>query len=765
MSEISLPVITTETEVVEINPEKPDYKKWLGLGILSLGLAIVIIDTTLLNVSLSYLLHDLKTDIKSLQWVITSYTLILAAFTITGGRLGDLFGRKRMFMLGAIIFAVGSFIASMSHNLTTLLIGESIIEGIGAALMMPATSSLVVTSFKGKERAMAFGIWGAVAGASSAVGPLLGGWLASHYSWRWGFRINIVVAAVVVLGALWLIKESKDERKPSLDFVGVILSSLGLLGITYGIIESSTYGWLKAKALWSIFGHEYSLWNLSITPIVMGIGFIFLVFFVLWEQRVEKNGGTPLVSMSLLKNRAFTAGTLTMSVLTLGMTGTFFALPIYLQAVKGMDAFKTGLAFLPLSLGLLIVAPLSGVLGRKIPARYLIQIGLIIDIIAALVIRQTISVDMQPSHLIFGLGLYGAGMGLVMAPISNISLSAAPPEQSGEASGVNNTMRQVGATLGSAIVGAAVITILATTLSRGIEQSTVIPAQIKTQIIQKLSKDETAAAFGGLNIPAGSPPEIGIEIKSLADQATTHAARDGFIYAAMFAALALAASLFLPKGQTEHEDHSHEGLAITEHSGRTFLVAGIIAVAALTAGIIMLRNSSHKAVITKITSVDKIEDIQNAFLPEVIVTTPQVNSSVVVSRNELRGGEVRGATTPAPSLPTPYTNSILGISTVLPPSWQAQEFAKTSVIFINSSNDSVQIQMYDRPGITLEEIEKQLTAASSAKNISRTEFLGYPAIAFTANGYDWRGFIRGNRLYYVMGRNISQEPVSNIKFF
>jgi MFS family permease len=198
-------------------------RKWGSLIVLSLALAIIIIDTTILNVSLSTIIKDLHTDIQSIQWVITIYSLILAAFTITGGRLGDFFGRKKMFMFGAAIFAVGSFVASISHHLAPLLIGEAVIEGFGAALMMPATASLLVANFRGRDRAVAFGIWGGIAAASAAIGPIIGGFLTTHYTWRWAFRINVFIAAILIIGSI-LIKESRDEaEKPEIDFPGVIL--------------------------------------------------------------------------------------------------------------------------------------------------------------------------------------------------------------------------------------------------------------------------------------------------------------------------------------------------------------------------------------------------------------------------------------------------------------------------------------------------------------------------------------------------------------
>jgi len=231
----------------QIPPISP-ARKWTTLIVLSLALAIIIIDTTLLNVSLSSIIRDLHTDIQSIQWVISAYSLTLAALTITGGRLGDLFGRKRMFVLGAIIFAIGSFIASISQNVPQMIIGESIIEGIGAALMMPATSSLLIATFQGRERAIAFGIWGGIAAAAAALGPILGGYLATYYSWRWGFRINVVVALILFIGS-FIIKDSRDlEEKPTIDWTGVLLSALGLVLFVFGIIESSQYGFWHATA-------------------------------------------------------------------------------------------------------------------------------------------------------------------------------------------------------------------------------------------------------------------------------------------------------------------------------------------------------------------------------------------------------------------------------------------------------------------------------------------------------------------------------------
>ena len=532
-------------------------RKWGALIVMSLALAIIIIDTTLLNVSLGIIIRDLKTTLQNIQWVITSYALMLTALTITGGRLGDFFGRKRMFVIGAAIFAIGSFLASISHSLPILLLGESIIEGIGAALMMPATASLLISSFRGHERAIAFGVWGGIAGAASAIGPILGGWLTTHYSWRWGFRINVVVAAILIIGSV-LIHEARDEEeKPRLDFLGVILSSLGLLGVVFGIIESSTYGWWTAKQAFMIGSHTLSFGTLSIVPVSITIGLLLLAIFVWWQRRIERRGGTPLVSLKLFRNRQFVSGMLVTGIMSLAMTGLIFSLPVFLQAVRKLDALHTGLALLPMSITVLIVAPLAAVLSRKIVPKYLIIAGLAVMTAGAFVLYQRLNIDATISSLSSGLILFGIGMGLVQAQIGNLTLSAVSVQQAGEASGVNNTFRQLGSSLGSAIIGAVLLTSLATHLQSGIQNSSIIPGPAKSGILQGLASQQSNIEFGsGAQVDAKLPAAVGQEIERLAAEATTSANRESLLYTVIFGAASVLAAFGLPGVKNlEREEH------------------------------------------------------------------------------------------------------------------------------------------------------------------------------------------------------------------
>lgn len=528
--------------------QKSFLKKWTPVVVLALALAIIIIDTTLLNVSLGYVIRDLKTDIQSIQWVITAYALTIAAFTITGGRLGDLFGRKKMFVFGAIIFAAGSFIASISQNVSTMIIGESIIEGVGAALMMPATLSLLVSTYKGRDRALAMGIWGGVAAASSAIGPILGGFLTTHYSWRWGFRINIFVALAVVLGSI-IIKECRDTaKKTGLDLWGVVLSSLGMLSLVFGIIESSTYGWWKAKEVFMAWGHAFDLHGLSIVPVAIAAGILILVSFVLWELALTQKGKTPLVSMKLFTNKQFISGVVNTTLIAIGQAGIIFSLPVFFQSVLGLDAFHTGLNFLPMSLAALIIAPTSAVLSRKVSPKILIQLGLLISAVAMFVLRSELSATATASDFIPGLVLYGIAVGLTMAQLSNLTISAVSVRESGEASGVNNTLRQVGSSFGSAIIGAALLTALSTNLVSGINSSDKIPLLAKPFIATAISEQTSNVEFGGgAKFANLDSPVISGEIVKISHQATTDANKVAVLYAAVVSIIGFLVSFWLPK--------------------------------------------------------------------------------------------------------------------------------------------------------------------------------------------------------------------------
>jgi EmrB/QacA subfamily drug resistance transporter len=526
-------------------PQETGFRKWAPLLVLSLALAIIIIDTTLLNVSLETLIRELHTTLQSLQWVISAYSLTLAALTVTGGRLGDLFGRRRMFRLGAFLFAVGSFIASISHSVPVLILGESIIEGIGAAMMMPATASLLVAKYRGHDRALAFGVWGGIAAAAAAVGPILGGYLTTHYSWRWGFRINVAVVALLLLGSM-VVTDEPSQRRSKLDYGGVLLSGLGLLAVVFGIIEASSYGWIHALKPFVVAGWRLDLGGLSVVPFAIVLGLLILTAFVLWERRVEQRGGTPIVSLRIFRNRGFVAGASVVGVIMLSQNGIVFSLPVFLQSVRELDAFHTGLTLLPMPLMLFLVAPTAAVLSKKIPHKRLAQAGLVVNFFALLAMRWALGVSTPLWMLVPGLALYGVGMGLVQSQINNLTLSAVDVREAGEASGITNTFRQVGSALGSAIIGAVLLTSIVGDLQGVVRSSPRIPPDAKPGIDLQLRRQSSSLAFGSGGLFDRLPPATRDEMTAARRVATTDGNRKALLYGAGFVLIGLLVSTQLP---------------------------------------------------------------------------------------------------------------------------------------------------------------------------------------------------------------------------
>ena len=487
----------TTTKKIEIPDPKPAQNnkyKWLSLGVMALALAIIVIDGTVLNVSQKYVIQDLNTDIKSIQWAFTGYSLVLAALTIFGGRLGDMFGRKKMFILGAIIFAIGSGLTALSQDVTTFFFGWAVIEGIGASLMIPASSALIVSNFEGKERGLAFGIYGAVAGAASSFGPILGGFFASNIGWRWAFGINVVIGAILCLGTI-IVRDRKDQypEKTYLDYIGVILSSLGLTSLVYGVIESTDYGWLSAKKAWEIGGQRLDLFGLSISFWSILIGLILLVSFVLYELKLEKSGQDPLFSMKIFTNRQFTLGSTSLAALFGGFSGLItYGIIFYLLTVKNLDALQAGLALIPFSLATLVMAPLSARLSDKFGQKNVIILGLIINTIGAFLIRNTISYSASVNNFIFPFIVSGFGFGLIAAQFNNLILSSVAVQESGVASGVSGTMREVARAFGIAIIGSVFIGTLTAGAVAGIQAQSDkdIPPFIKTTLIDSLNRGE-----------------------------------------------------------------------------------------------------------------------------------------------------------------------------------------------------------------------------------------------------------------------------------
>jgi len=529
---------------------KSFFKKWGLVFILSLALVIMIFDTTMLNVSIKDIVQDLDTTIKNVQWAITIYALVMASLMLLGGKIGDLYGRKKAFIVGASIYGLGTLLAALSPSITVLIVSWSLIEGIGAALMMPATVSLLLANYSGKDRKIGFGIWGGIAGSTAALGPLFGGYMTTNYSWRWAFALEIILV-VAILGLSFLIKESRGNKKESLDIIGTILSTAGLATLIYGIIEASTYGWWKAREIYKIGNLEIDILDLSITPIFIFTGFIILTFFILWQIRISKSGD-PLLHLSLFKNKEYTAGIATTGILGLAHAGIFFTLPIFLQVVGGYSAQETGIALFPMSITVFFSSIIFAKFGSKIPAKYIIQFGILIVLGSVFVLKNGLNTEITNWDITPGLALFGLGFGIIMSQITNLTLSAAPIDEAGEASGLSTTIRNLGGSLGTAIIGTILVSSLTTNMVNGINESTLLPDPLKQEVIKDVEENGQKMAQEDENTENSQIPQnISEELKNIKNEATVLANKKALNYTAFFAFLTLLISFLIPTKKLE----------------------------------------------------------------------------------------------------------------------------------------------------------------------------------------------------------------------
>ncbi|MDQ1534945.1 MAG: hypothetical protein QOF28_2706 [Actinomycetota bacterium] len=515
-----------------------DPARWVTLAIVLLSAFIVVLDNTVLNVAIPTILREFHTTLPSLEWVVTGYALTFATLLIIGGRLGDIYGHRRIFIIGAALFGVGSLIASVSTSVPELIIGEAIIEGIGASMMLPATLALLSGTFHGRERATAFAAWGASAGVAAACGPVVGGFLTTNYSWRWSFRINVIIAPLAIIGAILFMKDSvSSRRRVKLDFIGAALVAVGMFLLVFALSEGGTYGWLTPVQDFTIAGRL--LWpatrSVSIMPLVFGVALVILASFYFVERDKERRAAAPLFEFAHLRLKSYRYGLITGMVLAMGQLGLSFVLPVFLQNAKHLSAARNGLWLLPTGLFVIVGAQVGGRLIRKVGATVVVRIGLVLYAVGVALVLRAINLDITVWDLLPGLAIYGAGIGFAGAQLTNVVLSEIPNESSGVASGANTTVRQVGMALGVAIIGSLLTAQTISHSIRGIESAD-LPAAVKADAVAGVH------ALGSNYVPPGS---VSPRDASLLNRALEHGVATGTRFALAFAIVVVAAGALL----------------------------------------------------------------------------------------------------------------------------------------------------------------------------------------------------------------------------
>lgn len=468
----------------DASPERGSAKKRSVLLVLAASQFLMVLDAAVMNVSISQLVADFDTTVTTIQAIITLYALVMAALFMTGGKLGDILGRRRTFVIGHVIYGAGSLLTALSWSVGALAVGWSLLEGIGAALVLPALAALVAGNFEGRERAAAYGALGGVAGAAIAVGPILGGWVTQELTWRLVFAGEVVIAAAIVFATPRLLHDAPREgAAPRLDWVGSILSALGIGLIVYGVLQASSWGWLAPR------NSPVEPFGFSLTPFVVAAGGTLLAAFKAWERRQEEHDHGPLVHFGLLQRPVLRSGLITFLGQNVVLMGVFFAIPLYLQIVQGFNALETGIRMLPTSVALFVTALIGSKLAARFAPRMLVRAGFLALLAACVFLLATIDPDLDSLEFGIAMAVLGVGMGLVVSQLGNVVQSAVEENDRSEAGGLQYTAQQLGSSLGTALIGAIVITGLAAAFTTNVADDARISQDVQQQIGVRLEGD------------------------------------------------------------------------------------------------------------------------------------------------------------------------------------------------------------------------------------------------------------------------------------
>ncbi|GAC1684379.1 MAG: DHA2 family efflux MFS transporter permease subunit [Candidatus Dormibacteraceae bacterium] len=480
---------------------------WLVLVVLTTGFFMIMLDTTIVNVAIPAMSAGLNTTLDQILWVLNSYILVYAVLLITAGRLGDLFGQRRLFAIGLGIFTFASALCGFAQDANQLILAR-ILQGVGGALLTPQTLAILTTLFPPERRGAAFGIWAGVAGLATLAGPTLGGAIVTYVDWRWIFFVNVPIGIAALVATFAIIPDIRAGRRHGWDIVGTILATGGLFGVIFGLIEGERFNWGQIGS---------SVFNI---PEVIGAGALLLVAFVIWERYQPE----PLVPLSLFEERNFAVANWMAAAIAFGMMSMFLPIVIYLQSVRDFSALTAGLTLAPMSLTSMVVAPFAGRMADRIGGKYILMTGILVFAVGFGMITFVAGPDSTWINFLVPAIIAGIGMGMTFAPMTTVAMRNISPRMAGAASGVLNTTRQVGAAIGSAVVGALLQNRLAITLhDQAVSHANALPAAYRDQFVKAFSSVgangfQIGTGQNGAKLPSGLPPAVAEQLTSLAHQ-------------------------------------------------------------------------------------------------------------------------------------------------------------------------------------------------------------------------------------------------------
>ena len=526
--------------------------RWGAVTVLASAQFVMTLDSTVMNVSISTVVKDLHTTISAMQACITFYTLTMAAFMLLGAKLGDVWGRRRALVIGSIVYAVGSATTALAPNIVVLFLGWSVIEGLGAVLVIPAIAALIADNYSGHARVTAFAAIGAASGVAVAVGPLIGGFLTTYASWRYVFAGEVVIMAIVLLFRN-VVSDTGERSRIRIDILSVLLSAAALVLIVYGLLQTKTWGWILPTQ------QDISFLGLSLVPFIVGVGAVLIWLFFLRQRRLIRLGRPPLLNTAILQLRQLRAGVGSLGIQYTVTAGLFFVVPIFLQLSLGLDALSTGLRIFPLSVALVLFSILGTVLARRLSPKLIARIGQFGLVLSSLVLLG--SVDTTLDNWIFGTGMFlaGAALGLLASQLGNVTMSAVQDDELSEAGGVQGVFQNLGSSLGTALIGSVMIASLTTLFSGGVAASS-LPDSVQQEVA-------TRTAAGVAVVPVADVPKIATDaglsqeeadqLSSIYSTAQLDALRLSFAALAMVSLGAVFFSRNLPSsvlGRPENDD-------------------------------------------------------------------------------------------------------------------------------------------------------------------------------------------------------------------
>jgi len=514
--------------------------RWIGLLFISLAISLVIIDGTIVNTIFPEIIKDLGLSSTEVQWVQESYVLVFASTLLIWGSLADRLGRRRVLVVGIVIFIASSVWAGSADTASSLILSR-VVQGFGGAMVLPTTLSLVNATFEGKERGIAFAVWGSTIGGMVAVGPVLGGWLATDFTWRWAFLINVPLGIMIIVGLLLFAMESKSpgERK-AIDWVGGILSVLLFGPLVFGLIEGRVYGWweVNPENVFSIGSYRWAESGISVVPVALGLALLAGIVFVWWETMRARNNQGVLLDLNLFKIASFRNGSVAALIISMGEFGLIFAIPLWLQNVVGMTPIGAGLVLLWLAGGAFAASGIGGALSGKLPPARAVQLGVLLEIVGIVGFGLVASTDTGWQAIAPFLFLYGVGVGLATAQLTGVIMVDVPMDKTGQGSGSQSTVRQIGSALGIAVIGTMLFTGTESSLQNRLDDVGVSTAN-QTVIV------DTVVESAGAVIPRLSAIVAATGVETATADAIQEASGEAFTDGAQLAAYAAAGFLVL----------------------------------------------------------------------------------------------------------------------------------------------------------------------------------------------------------------------------